>query len=296
MDWEVQLITLYLRICKEYRERLWVNCQRFTNGGCKQFTDEETMTIYIFGVLKGHVNIKSIHCFAENFLRACFPTLPNYSTFVHRINRLHESFRMLIEILQAEKIRIDDEGEYVVDSFPITLARNNHAYTAKVASEVASKSYNATKKMYYYGVKAHVVARRRQGQLPDLEILVLDEAARQDGPVFDQIRPLLQDNLVFADQAYKRPDTTHVEYSQDLKVFTPIKKAKGQKKLNSQQRIFSNAVSRMRQPIETFFGWLERITHIQNAELVRSTAGLLTHILGKFAAAMILQTYPSLKS
>ena len=186
----------------------------------------------------------------------------------------------------------DDEGVYLVDSFPITLARNQHAYTAKVAPEVASKSYNATKKMYYYGVKAHVVARKREGTLPDLDILVLEEAARQDGPVFDQIRSCLHDNLVFGDQAYKRPDAKQVELTQNLKVFTPIKKAKGQKKLDTQSRIFSNAVSRMRQPIETFFGWINRMTNIQNAGLVRSTAGLLTHIFGKLAAAMWLRTYP----
>ena len=46
--------------------------------------------------------------------------------------------------------------------------------------------------MYYYGVKAHVVARKREGTLPDLEILVIEKAARQDGPVFDQIRPYLK--------------------------------------------------------------------------------------------------------
>ena len=48
----------------------------------------------------------------------------------------------------------------------------------------------------------------------------------------------------------------------------------------------------MRQPIETLFDWINRVTTIQDAGLVRSTAGLLTHIFGKFAAAMMLRTYP----
>ena len=292
MDWEEHLITLYLRICKEYHEKCWICCQRFTNGGCKKFTDEEAMTIYILGVLNGYRTIKAMHLFARNFLASWFPTLPNYPAFIHRINRLHEAFREFIASLQAEKVTGDDEGEYLVDSFPIMLARHNHAYTAKVASEIASKSYNSTKKMYYYGVKAHVVARKREETLPDLEILVLDEAARQDGPVFDQMRPWLHDNLLFGDQAYKRPDEKKIEMTQSLKVFTPIKKKKGQKKLDDQSRVFSNAVSRMRQPIETLFGWIEHITNVQNAGLVRSTAGLLTHIFGKFAAAMIWKTYP----
>ena len=100
-----------------------------------------------------------------------------------------------------------------------------------MAPELASKSYNSTKKMYYHGVKAHIVERKRPGTLPDLEILFIEEAARHDGPVFDQMRPMLHDNLVFADQAYKRADADNIERTQDLKVFTPIKKVKGQKNL-----------------------------------------------------------------
>ena len=70
---------------------------------------------------------------------------------------------------------------------------------------------------------------------------------------------------------------------------------KGQKKLDTQQRIFSNAVSRMRQPIESFFGWINRKTDIENASLVRSSAGLLSHIFGKMTAAMVLRAYPEFR-
>ena len=30
MDWQLSLLTLYEAICKEYREHLWVYCQRFS--------------------------------------------------------------------------------------------------------------------------------------------------------------------------------------------------------------------------------------------------------------------------
>ncbi|MCK5819575.1 MAG: hypothetical protein KAH18_10085 [Psychromonas sp.] len=54
-----------------------------------------------------------------------------------------------------------------------------------MAAESASQGYNSTKKMYYYVVKAHVVARKRDASLADLEITFIEEAKRQDGPVFD---------------------------------------------------------------------------------------------------------------
>lgn len=292
MSWEEYLITLYLRICKEYKENLCYSCQRFTNGGFKTFTDEEVMVVYLIGVLRGFKSIKALHCYAKDHLKSWFPGLPEYAAFVHRVNRLHEAFRQLIANLQAAQVREEDDDVYLMDSFPIMLAQHNHAYTAKLAPEIAGRGYCSTKKLYYYGVKAHVVARKRSGKLPDLEILMVEDASRHDGPVFDQLRPMLHDNLGFGDQAYKRSDADLIEMEQNLKIMTPLKKARGQKELEPEQRAFSKAVSRMRQPIEALFAWINRITSIENAGLVRSSAGFLSHIFGKFAAAMLLRTYP----
>ena len=72
--------------------------------------------------------------------------------------------------------------------------------------------------MYYYGVKAHVVARKRKASLADLEIIFIEEVKRQDGSVFDQIRPMLTVNLLLGDQAYKRSDEDKVESEQGLKI------------------------------------------------------------------------------
>lgn len=290
MDWELELITLYLEISEHYAESLWVTSQRFTNGGLKRFSDEEVLTIYIFGILRGFRTIKSIHKYTKAHLKAYFPNIPQYAGFVHRLNRLSEAFRMLMALIQKQRI-LEDEV-YLVDSMPIIIAKGQHAYTAVVASEVASKSYNATKKMYYYGVKAHVVARRQEGTLPEIEIVVLDGAGRQDGPIFDQMRLMMQDNLVFADKAYKRPDEDLCEMARDLKVITPTIKERGQKTLLPEQVAFSKAVSKIRQPIETLFGWIQKKTGIQDAGLVRSAAGLATHIFGRFAAALIARTFP----
>ena len=292
MGWEEYLITLYLRVCKEYKENLCYSCQRFTNGGFKTFTDEEVMVVYLIGVLRGFKSIKALHCYAKDHLKSWFPGLPEYAAFVHRVNRLHEAFRQLIANLQAAQVREEDDDVYLMDSFPIMLAQHNHAYTAKLAPEIAGRGYCSTKKLHYYGVKAHVVARKRSGKLPDLEILMVEDASRHDGPVFDQLRPMLHDNLGFGDQAYKRSDADLIEMEQNLKIMTPLKKARGQKELEPEQRAFSKAVSRMRQPIEALFAWINRITSIENAGLVRSSAGFLSHIFGKFAAAMLLRTYP----
>ena len=73
---------------------------------------------------------------------------------------------------------------------------------------------------------------------------------------------------------------------------TPIKGAKGEcqeikKRDKAADDLFSVAVSRIRQPIESLFNWLIQKTDIQRASKVRSSKGLLVHIFGKIASAFI---------
>ena len=74
-------------------------------------------------------------------------------------------------------------------------------------------------------------------------------------------------------------------------LFTPIKKKKGQDELPMTDGAFSRAVSRVRQPIESLFNWIEEKTGIQCASKVRSHQGLLVHVFGRFAAAMFLLAF-----
>lgn len=71
-------------------------------------------------------------------------------------------------------------------------------------------------------------------------------------------------------------------------MLTPLKKAKGQPYLDAADQWLSIAVSRVRQPIESLFNWLEEKTGIQRASKVRSYRGLLVHVFGRLAAAMWL--------
>ncbi len=75
-------------------------------------------------------------------------------------------------------------------------------------------------------------------------------------------------------------------------MLTPIKGIKGQTEEIKQRDkafndLFSCAVSKVRQPIESFFNWLNEKTKIQRAMKVRSTAGLLIHLFGKMSIAFV---------
>ena len=81
-------------------------------------------------------------------------------------------------------------------------------------------------------------------------------------------------------------------------ILTPIKGVKGQSEAINQwgkaaNDLYSRAVSKVRQPIESLFNWIIEKTDIQRASKVRSTKGLLVHIFGRIAAAFIYLIFNS---
>jgi len=77
-----------------------------------------------------------------------------------------------------------------------------------------------------------------------------------------------------------------------LELFTPVKTLKDTPECIKQRdwaynKIFSAAVSKVRQPVESFFNWFNEKSNIQNASKVRSVNGLWLHCFGKLAIACL---------
>ena len=75
-------------------------------------------------------------------------------------------------------------------------------------------------------------------------------------------------------------------------MLTPVKAIKGEDAIITQREkagrdLLSTTVSKVRQPIESFFNWLNEKINIQRAMKVRSTSGLLVHTMGKIAIVFI---------
>lgn len=200
-------------------------------------------------------------------------------------------FAPLLEQIQQEQECSHSTQAWLIDSFPVALAKQGHRFKAKVAPELADHGYCATKKLYYYGVRIHVVGRSRAGTLPSPEYIGVTGASEHDGKVFDYIRPILANNVLYGDKAYQRPDAGEVQRDQSLSVLTPVKKQKGQQTLEAHEQWLSTAVSRVRQPIESLFQWIEQQTGIESASKVRSYQGLMVHVFGKLAAAMFFWNF-----
>lgn len=149
--------------------------------------------------------------------------------------------------------------------------------------------------MYYFGLKLHAMAFPRKGTIPFPEILRLSAVDENDSTVFKrECVGSLSNREVYADKIYS--DIVfykETEENKKLSVFTPVKAIKGESPEITQREkaardLASTAVSKVRQPIEAFFNWLNEKTNIQRAMKVRSTSGLLVHTMGKMAIAFII--------
>ncbi|MCS3754381.1 hypothetical protein GGP79_002345 [Salinibacter ruber] len=170
------------------------------------------------------------------------------------------------------------------------LAKEQRASQATVASDhLASVGYCSSKDTFYHGVKLHLVVERRPGQLPVPERAGLTPGSENDLRALRRVLPTIEGGVLCGDKAYcDGPLKERLAENQNLDLLTTVKKDKGQKTLLAADKLFSEAVSRIRQPIESLFSWIKEKTGIQRASKVRSYQGLLVHVFGRLAAAMLL--------
>ena len=189
MDWQAQLITIYLSVCAHYGNELWVYNQRMAPYADLKFTDEEVITIYLFGVIDKKRNIKAMYEYADRHLRDWFPNLPGYHAYVQRLNKVADVFPALLEKYCIRSFPEVPVG--LVDSMPVILARQGRRFKAKVAPELANSGYCPTKKLYYYGVKIHLIGDQHIGTLPDARYIGVTPAGTNDGKAFEQVSSVL---------------------------------------------------------------------------------------------------------
>jgi len=297
MDWQDQLIQIFMFIDDIYESHLSFHTQRLNKNVASMqlsFSDSEAMTIYIYGILRKNKDVKSIYHYAKDHLIEWFPNLPSYQKFNERLNRLIGGFIELVAIL-ATHLKLPEwlKGQHrldaVIDSFPIIMAKRSRADNAKIAKEIADKGYCATKKLWYHGLKLHHLAICIPSTLPSSQAMIITKASEYDGTVFKElIAPHFQNLRVFGDKAYHDEAAAHfLKEEYNIEVVPCQKRRKNQKHLRSDQKLSNILVSKKKQPVESFFNWLESHTNIQIASKVRSTKGVLKHIYARLAAALL---------
>jgi hypothetical protein len=296
-EMQLNLVQTYMWVCDMFDKNPQWNFIRMSNNNRPTgFTDQEAITIYLFaGKYIKLFDKKEIHDFAKHFLISWFPKLTSYEKFNNRLNVISPIFRDMVIYIVSNNIPQSAQLDVLLlDSMPIVTCKGRNR-KAKVAREHTDKGFCATKNMYFYGLKLHILAFRNSGTLPFPTKLYFSAASENDLAFVRELN-WLDDLLkvsVFADKAYCdkdyfEPRKKHIQ----LELFTPIKTVKGTPEHIKQHdfaynNLFSTAVSKVRQPIESLLNWLIQKSKIQDATKVRSTNGLWCHCFGKLAIALL---------
>ena len=278
------LIQLYCAVCQYYDSILSAENQRLSNNFRPKFSDEECLTIYLFGIAEGKFEQKAAYQFILDYFPGWFPALPSYQKFNYRVNRLSGALLKLCGLLMNEMIVDESVLTHLLDSFPVVVAKGSRSGRAKAVSELCNKGYCDSKDMWYYGIKVHVLARKQLAKMPVLRGFEVSPASCHD---LTAAKPMLYDCRNFdlaADKAYCDTAWRAELASRGVRLFTPRKAANGQPPGCD---CVSTFVASERQPIESLFNWINEKTHIESASKVRSLDGLIAFIAVRLAAAAL---------
>jgi len=223
-----QLIQIYLLVCQIYNSHSSLKYQRLSNFK-PVFTDEEIITIYLFGQLNEKFKHRQIHNFIRQYWLDWFPHLPSYQAFNRRLNLLNDNFQTLfahlLNSLNFKKKRFSED--FLIDSMPIMLALGSRAKRARVAPEIEKTGFCATKQINFHGVRIHLIGNRRTGSLPTPTRIWLKEGNVHDLTALREIRDELPAGInLFGDKAYADTSFRKELESRKIKLLTPLKKPK----------------------------------------------------------------------
>ncbi|TAE22095.1 MAG: hypothetical protein EAZ92_16200 [Candidatus Kapaibacterium sp.] len=196
-------IQIYCLICELF-PLLAPEVERFSNNHePSKCSDEEILTVYLFGLLQGHLSIKNIRLSIEEHWASLFPQLPKYEGYNHRLLRLVAALQHLLEYLLPRLPTTNIiESLHAIDSLPIIMARAGRADGAKVARELADKGYCASKNLYYHGIKLHLVVAKGCRCLPVLRQCEFSAASEHDVCSLRRQIPMMEHIDLVADKAY----------------------------------------------------------------------------------------------
>ena len=120
----------------------------------------------------------------------------------------------------------------------------------------------------------------------DSAMMALSKASVHDLPVAKAMLQNAKNIRVFGDTAFiDKQWQAYMLSENNVEILTPIRRKKGQQQLPFWDRLYSSAISGVKQAIESLNNWLIEKTNIQRTSKVRSAAGLTAFIFARIACA-----------
>ena len=80
MDCRYTLVRIHLFVCRRYHQHVRAAAQRQSNNSGPDFTDEEVLTVYLFGIIEKCRTVREVHTYAAEHFAEWFPDLPSKAT------------------------------------------------------------------------------------------------------------------------------------------------------------------------------------------------------------------------
>lgn len=117
--WQANLIKLYCTV-RDNSSTIETVMQRQSNNFRPQYSDEECITVYLWGIRQRRFEQKTIYEYTRKHLLEWFPKLPGYQAFSDQLNKLAPAFQALAEQwLSVIGVGVQEHMEYIVDSCPV---------------------------------------------------------------------------------------------------------------------------------------------------------------------------------
>jgi hypothetical protein len=204
---------------------------------------------------------------------------------VKRLNRLADILELVFAVISLSLNANDVSVAF--DSMPIVVAGAARSNRAKVAKSLCSKGYCSSKKMWYYGIKLHLVVNADKNRAPYTIVLGdFTPASTHDIEFLKKNARLIKAERGFGDKAYLSAEMTKDMQSVGIELLCPPKKPR-QAELSFAEHLIGALISGTRQAIETAFNWLNVHTGIGKASHIRSANGLRRHVFGALLAVSL---------
>jgi hypothetical protein len=215
---DLQVIALYF-----FSDEI-LKARNFRDDPQVKMTTAEVITVALASALLFYGNQKRAAQYLKNH-RFVLCALSE-SHFNRRLHRISPDVWQAIFSTLAEYFKHDNSSqEYIVDSFPILSCENMRIFRSRLYSGEEFRGYAASKKRFFYGVKAHILVTVK-GQPVEC---ILAPGAENDLSVFKRFDlNIPQHSTIYADRAYN--SYAHEDFLKDNDLFLIA-----QRKVNSKR-------------------------------------------------------------
>ncbi|MEW4354102.1 IS982 family transposase [Streptococcus pneumoniae] len=256
LQWNLKQLS---KICHQlYRDYCPKSFKHRHNVSLSKVSDQSLLVLLL---LQAELGIKS----QRHFYRLCYLFPCGHLLERSRFNRRARQLIWLVQVIrQAMNTKISPGSIVIIDSFPLPLCQPTRNYRTRIFNDLADIGYNASKHLWFYGFKVHMLVTL-SGYILNY---VVTPASVHDIRAVDDLLENCRQPYILADLGYLSKELKDHLTQKGYHLWTPLRQNMAGAKQHNHWKLMA-----MRRTIETRFSELCGLFDIEHT-LTRSLAGL----------------------